>query len=636
MGLSFIIIFYALLTLFGFLFLRFWKRLDNFERVVLSFPVGSAFYAIMVFILSEFIGVKISVLMLSVLLVTMLMIVIALNLFLKNFTVPRIKKPKLSFAAVVLAVFVIAMSLHAFVVPIYKQDPYMYHLPFAEKIYETGALPGINPSVVRFEYAYPPYQYMMYAFTSFFNGSMTAVPAKILPLIFGLLLLALVYKIARTFANRETSLFSVLLFIAIYYYSNMIVYSNTDITVAFYLTASVYLLLKIVKLPSIQNYLLFAVLTSMAYWSKYTAIVSMLVAWGILAVYSITANKKALLAVVAVVALLIIAPHLIRNTIETGNPVYPALTSLLGGKGVTPWYEANTFSLLPRPFSTFNPDFFFKLSYLLLPLTAAVLFMKKKLPQKLLIIFALTYISLWVLFLRNSEGGLQNAYRYLGSSVVALSAAAAPAFMLFLKQDFSSKMKKAFIVVSGFILVYLSYLLIGRKDTVENLVLIGVVSVAIVFTITKINFKFASAAMLLVFLAPSALSLLVYPTIYSQELLSDVTYRESGNIPKWIDENMPQDAVILYLFEYVYLIPRELVPGDDPSVQPIFTGIPPEEVLQVLKNRGITHVYSTDTFSGPFSFYSKNTVNIILTEPAFTLLYGETFKGEQRGIYRVN
>jgi len=638
MGLSFIIVFYALLTLFGFLFLLFWKKLDNFERVVLSFPVGSAFYSITAFILSEFIGIKLSLSMLSVLLITMLIMIVTLNLFFKNLKIPRIKKPKLSFAMIVLILFVIAMSLHALTVPIYKNDPYLYHLPFAEEIYETGHLPkDINPSVARFEYAYPPYQYMMYAFTSFFNGSMTAVPAKILPLIFGLLLLALIYRITRTFADRETSLFSVLLFIAIYYYSHTIIYSNTDITVAFYVVAAIYVLLKIIKQPSPQYYLLFAILTSMAYWTKYTAIVSVLVVWGILAVYSVTANKKALLVVVAVVALLIISPHLIRNTVETANPVYPALTSVLGGKDVTPWYESNVLSrYLPKPLSNFGPEFFLKLSYLLLPLTATVMFMKKSLPQKLLIIFALFHISLWFLFLRNSGGGLLNSYRYLVPSVAALSAAAAPAFMLFLKQGFTKKMKNAFIITSLPILAFLGFMLRQGNAFAENMVLIAAISAAIIFTITKLNLKFAASAMLIVFLVPSALSLTVYPAIFSQELLSDVTYRDSGHIPEWIDENLPQDATILYLFEYIYLIPRETVSGDDPSVQPIFTGIPPEEVMQLLKNRGITHIYSTDAFGGSFSFYSENTANITLAEPRFTLLYNETITGKQRGLYRIN
>lgn len=80
---------------------------------------------------------------------------------------------------------------------------------------------------------------------------------------------------------------------------------------------------------------------------------------------------------------------------------------------------------------------------------------------------------------------------------------------------------------------------------------------------------------------------------------------------------------------------RETVSGDDPSVQPIFTGIPPEEVMQLLKNRGITHIYSTDTFSGSF-FYYDNTANITLAEPRFTFLYNETITEKQRGIYSIN
>ncbi|MAG15631.1 hypothetical protein CMO88_01065 [Candidatus Woesearchaeota archaeon] len=634
MGFGFIVLFYALLALFGFLFLKFWKNLDDFERAVLSFPFGSALYAMTAFVLSEFIGIKLNVSVLSLLLAAMLIIVIAFNLFLKNLKIPRPKLQfKFSFVTVLLTLFIIAMSLHALAVPIYKQDAYMYHLPFAEKIYETGHLPDINPSVIRFEYAYPPYQYMMYAFTSFFNGSMTAVPAKILPLIFGLLLLALLYRTTRTFADRETSLFAVLLFTAAYYYSNMIFYSNTDITTAFYVVAAIYILLKIVKQPLAHNYLLFSMLTAMAYWTKYTAIAPLIIAWVILAAYSFASHKKKFLISVAVV-LLFISPYFIRNILETGNPLYPGLSSLFGGKGLSPWYEANILSsYLPKPFSTFNPVFFFKLSYLLLPLTAVSLFMRKKLSQRILLIFAISYIALWFLFLRNPA--MPNTYRYLTPAIISFSAVAAPAFVLFLKQELNAKMKKVFFITSSSIIAYLLYLILIRKDVAENIVLIAVVFIAIAFSLTKINLKFASAAMLLVFLAPSALSLHVQPLNFSEELFSDVTYQSSGKIPLWIDSNLPDDAKILYFFEYPYLVPRTIIPADDPSVQKMYVSSK-EETYELLKELEITHVYSLDDGKGAFRFFSKSAPNINLAEPEFTLLYNETFKGKIRGLYRVN
>ena len=417
--------------------------------------------------------------------------------------------------------------------------------------------------------------------------------------------------------------------------SNLAIYSNTDITVGFYLIAAAYVLLKLIKQPILQAYLLFSILISLAYWTKYTAIAFMIILWIMLAVYSIFSGKKVFLVVSSALALVLISPHLIRNLIEVGNPLYPSFSSMLGGKGITPWYTDTLFARVwPKPFSTFDPIFFFKLSYLLMPISAVALFTRKRLQQKILFTLSAVYILLWFFFLTNSQ--LPNTYRYLVPAVVLLTAAVAPAFVLFLKGNLSPKMKKAFVITSLPIIGYLTYLIISRADVVENLVLLGVVFFAVAYSLINLKFKAASKVALLIFLTPVSLSMLVYPVTFSGELFSDVTYRFSGELPLWIDENLPEDASILYFFEYTYLIPRKMVPADDPSVQFIFTNISTEEKLELLRQNNITHIYSYDVPGGIFHLFSRSVVTFDRESPELTFLKTETVKNQTRSLYQIN
>jgi hypothetical protein len=332
------------------------------DRAILALPAGLLMTAIVTFVLIWPLGQRLTewTLLASSVGVTILAVVAARKGALHRGAVEsarrlgagRLSRVFLWLAAVMgLAVFgrLALITLHA---PIQGYDFYLYHWHFTRVLYETGTLPlSVSPSYFDYQYASPPLSFLLYADLSLLLGELSQLGPRLVPLIAAAGIALVAWRIALVHLRLSPAAALVSGAFALYggYYAAGLMQENTDTVSTFFALAGMYWLWRRDLSPR-SRVLGGGLLLAGAYWGRYDGLGAIGIATAVVllsaAVERIRGRPaRAELAVGAgglLVAMLLIAPHLARNLVLFGNPLYPAFGHIIGGQLIDPWTWANS------------------------------------------------------------------------------------------------------------------------------------------------------------------------------------------------------------------------------------------------------------------------------------------------------
>jgi hypothetical protein len=279
-----------------------------------------------------------------------------------------------------------------------------------------------------------------------------------------------------------------------------------------------------------------------------------------------------------VVTTLLIIPWLIKNLVFTGNPVYPNLYGLFGGKDWLPqisdqlnfWLQsigmgrsAKDFLLLPWRLTVRATHYYSRFSGIITPFyffTLPLIFFvsqKTRITFRLLLI-CLIYIVLW----------------FLGSQ----------------QMRFLIPMLAILAIINGHILAQLF-----NKGKIIN----TAAFLAIVFLI--VGFVSISADLSDVYLSGSYVSQ-AFGTGDRDEFLTNVRSIKVHPVIKFVNKSLPENSVILMIFENRgYYLEREYIADGAYEASRILlwfnVNMSPQETLSILNTRGITHILVNETYA---------------------------------------
>jgi len=549
------------------------------------------------------------------------------------------------------------MFLNSFFVPIYKHDAYLYHFPIAQETFLTGYFPSdISPSISEVERAYPPLGYFSYSIFYFAQGKENIIIPKMLPFIYGLLVLVVLYHLSRIILGRtiEQSLGVIIIALASYYFSNIMIFENTDIYMGFYLIAAVSLTVQFFKTYSPSLLYLAAIMSAFSYWTKYIAIIgiiSLILVLIVTLLYLPQHYRKKVInyyIIAGIIGVIIILPHALRTFILTGNPVYPLLFNFIGGKFIDDWVAENVLYWASGSlFSRSSLDFVFRNGVFLFPLLISwIIFFRKSFSEKIIAGFSITFFVLWATFLRGDEILQPVTYRYLFGSYMIATVIVGPVFIAYIKNQgkkyFINFLSFGFILFAAFnIVTYFIptlYHKIGFLRFPEFIIVSIILILLGAFGFLEIKkFNIARYLIISIFLLPVFFSLLIYPIQFYQtgELGKDIAYSLHEPSHSWMVENLSPEDTILFFDERLYLFPTKYFPADTPELKIIYETEDLNEALKFISEKGITHLFITE-FAKKHPLYSKSTIFRNIDSKFVKEIYSEDESKLKVKIYEIN
>mgnify|MGYP000011008853 CR=1 FL=1 len=250
---------------------------------------------------------------------------------------------------------VIFTAPSALLLPPVLRDPYAVWLFYGKKIAETSTIPlfyGNDPGI-SWSGNYPPMISFMAAYYFILLNRVDPTFNHI-SWLFSVLLLLATYLLAKEMGlNRGSIIAAFMLTTSSLFTLSLVNYGYVTVVWAYYITVSVYYLVKLVVINNARLALLFGLGLGAAMLTTYTSfflIVAIILTSTLIRFYYSYQRKGSQLSLKHIllglsIGLLILTPWLIRNIILLGNPVYPWFHNVLGGRGLDP----EVMSLIPRP-----------------------------------------------------------------------------------------------------------------------------------------------------------------------------------------------------------------------------------------------------------------------------------------------
>lgn len=224
-------------------------------------------------------------------------------------------------------------------------DGLFYHLTGPKLYIEAGRIVG---GVDIPHLSFPALMEMLYTWAMLLRGD---IAAKLLHTGYGFLLAGLVYLVADRLLSRKAAWRSVLILLSMPMISTLAGWAYNDLALAFYQLAALYAILRYRAAsqnagPPLPWLLLGGILAGLAMGLKYTSFVAPLAVGLLLLGWAVRAPRYYLGRIVlfCLAAGLVALPWYAKNWAFTGNPVYPFLYDLFGGRYWDPfraaWYAA--------------------------------------------------------------------------------------------------------------------------------------------------------------------------------------------------------------------------------------------------------------------------------------------------------
>ena len=255
--------------------------------------------------------------------------------------------------------FLVLLLLSGFTPP-WDFDVREYHLQGPKEWFQAGQITFLKHNV----YTSFPFLSEMLSLSAMVltdDWDDGAVAAKVLLSGFQLLTTICVFATGRRWFGTSAGLIAGLVYISVPWTLRISLIAYAEGAITFFLIATVMcgLIASSESEPSVHRRLtlITGMLAGSAAAAKYPGIVSVVIPVGFLLLWSVRTHRQRLLPAALLFGtgvLLAVGPWLVRNTIDTGNPVYPLMYRVLGGNDWTPamntkWKNAHSAAeLSPR------------------------------------------------------------------------------------------------------------------------------------------------------------------------------------------------------------------------------------------------------------------------------------------------
>ena len=680
-------------------------RLKWLDYAIFSFPLGIGLITIPFFVANQFLNIPFT--RISILAITGGMVFIATILCRKYSSYENLSRGFPSakhiwqgfravwrntseisvvgkYAGLLIALSLIVGGCIVLFFPMQTADVYIYHLPIASIIFDTGYLPvTTSPGYVEAENAYPPLVFVYYGANWLVYGAIEYVTPKMSSVLFGILLLGVVYRIVRELLDSSITagIISIFFTLEIQSYKAQLLQENIDFPFSFYCLASFYFAVRGFRHQNTRELMLGSLFSAMACWAKYHGLVfvgifsALLLGWSIYKHYLHKDNihdkfpPSKILKLFWLPCALLFLPLLIRNTIRWGNPVYPAFQKIIGGHLIDEWSILWISSVyLPSGlFYDFHDTGLRLLVMAFLPFLFIAVYDAFR-SRNHIGIFAFTLFAGFIVCgaaIMPLKGNGEST-RYLFSSL--LIGTAFSGTVLFNRFIMSPQKH---IHSSFFICLWLIMLFYIQGSTWPNWDYFATPTTSLFKTLNRI-FLFTTDR--IVFLTPFLLSILFLgggllakfqpeintrlKTIWAILLLSLIilpshqaqykrileTIKQNTvwiNAPfnpnqkqwPWMADHISDDAVVLTFEPRIFNIPGRVIPGDTPLLKDFYEALDMETAVSELEKHSITHIYIACITEGFQPLYHRSVVFQNLDDTRyFKRIY---YDDQDTGVYPV-
>lgn len=584
--------------------------------------------------------------------------------------------------------------------PTLGRDPFFYHFPFAHTIFSTGFLPKtVSLGGTEFENAYPPVSLIIMATSWLVLGFESQKAAAILSICFGVSCALVAGSLVRLVSGKRAAQWAAaFLFLTIPTVLMQLSIENIDFIAAAFAGCALWYYAAGVERPRLMRPVAVGLFAALAAWGKYhyfilpALFILTAVALALLSPFLGRSSQRRLPSVWSVVLIVavfcvVIAPFIARNYFFFGNPVYPLFPQLFHGLNADEWWRAHSWGYFQfAGFRMKNLDWGFivfvlqNLPFILL--IPAILRVKAcgwRPSSAALAVFAGLFFLTWVRYF--NVGGSGDQARFLLLTFIVVSAFSAPVFADILLAPFpnpseaASSILFASAVLIGWVAsyrffwvpftsyffhfadwnpfytfgVFSRFLFVG---VIVPLIAVAFISAAAYEKIKKrdapaqpkLGFplavvRYASSALIVgILVAPIARHASIdVGYIVSHTSAGDV---EIGEPLRWMQANVPVDAVIFTGEPMTYLFPHACIPFDCAAARPVWEAAASswDGALAELKRLGVTHFYTSYRFAA-FPTDSKYRFSERVREDTrhFTLVYrGKDSYNEDMLLYRVD
>lgn len=431
----------------------------------------------------------------------------------------------------------------------------------------------------------------------------------------------------RFVADDEASaVLAALLLMSFYSVAYVLVSTNTDTAYNFFNIAGLFFLLDYFEKRRAASLALSAILEAFGCWSKYQAmmfIVVLGIVWLGFWLASATFLRKrrgdltfpisgALVWGVGILA--IFAPFMLRNFERFGNPVYPALPTVFGGRDVNDWTlswliaRKQILPYVPNEITVSHAtNLLFFAGAFLMPAALGYAAPRAKSAYSYLLASSVLFSVLWYRVLAAPETG--DFFRFLIPALAAVSCLSAPLLARLLFDESEARPRLNLLVLLCLVNAALLFVDFGMYGFSSREFVFNVSEKLGMFG-TFINYmlKYSKYHHFVIFLVGTgllvglsslrgrpdyaragrryrrlvatlmALSLLLYPFVrfigtanaaMHNGISLEVMRSSSLNpvVAAYLASRLPKDAKVLTFFTLKYLVPRTVVPGDGEAVR---------------------------------------------------------------------
>ena len=549
---------------------------------------------------------------------------LGISLFCKNSLSPLqfTDKPVHFIIAIALANLVFMAFYHAICFPQILWDTFTVYAYLGKQIYLQNGIPLFFGSSGSVEWSgnYPMLVPLLYAWFNFSLGTVNDILSRTIFPVFGIATLTSLYAFSRRLHGSTAAIFSVYTLITTPIFFTHLAIGYIDIVLTFYFTLALYFLQRAYEKKDAVYIVLSGFLAGLAAWTKYQGLFLapiILVFWGLAKISDKSRSNKInhIFLKVFFIFILTASPWYLRNWILLGNPVYPNMFTVLGGRNIDPWLLSQNYEYWIGRWATLlgtdrSPDSLLRLPIRLLikddslnslgqdgsgflltcfgiPSLFISLFKRRK-SDFLLLTWILVFFSIWFV-------SLYYFIRYLLPVTPALSMLAGR-----LLSETSSEIKKSK----------------GLQRILLFVMVVTLLSAAFfipteVLAITGPSRTFQDYVFFRPFIPPT-----------TEEALR---HAMPADIALWefINDKTPPESVLLSFDHRAYFVERKIIFADSTQMREIYLVSNLSEVVNFLRSVNITHVVSEPWYKDMPLWYKSPLFHGLENTTYFTKIFEE-------------